>query len=78
VEEILVLSIIFTSSDDASTKAIASVQVRCDALELIHTGNFFANPLMDEEREVLRWYLETYWKWPYEGFATRGKPSRNC
>jgi len=71
VEEILDLSIIFTSSDDASTKALASVRVRCDALELAHTGNLFANPLTDEEREDLRWYLEMYWKWPYEGFAMR-------
>jgi len=73
VEEILDLSIIFTSLDDASTKALASVQVRCDALKLTHTGNLFTDPLTDEEREDLRWYLETYWKWPYEGFATRGR-----
>src|SRR5262249_50157079 len=32
-----------------------------------------ANPLTDVERADLRWYLEEYWKWPYEGFRERAE-----
>lgn len=30
------------------------------------------DPVSDEELDQLTWYLEDYWKWPYEGFAARG------
>ncbi|MBS1967979.1 MAG: CHAT domain-containing protein, partial [Chloroflexi bacterium SZAS-1] len=30
-----------------------------------------ASPLSDAERAELRWYLEEYWQWPYEGFRQR-------
>ena len=31
------------------------------------------DPLTQQERDDLRWYLEEYWKWPYEGFAQRAR-----
>jgi tetratricopeptide (TPR) repeat protein len=40
---------------------------------LTHTGDQLTDPLTQPEREELRWYLEEYWKWPYEGFAQRGQ-----
>ncbi len=31
------------------------------------------DPLKEEERKDLDWYLEEYWKWPYEGFEARAE-----
>jgi len=36
-------------------------------------GNLLRDPLTQQERDDLRWYLEEYWKWPYLEFAERGK-----
>lgn len=73
--EILDLSITLTAPPQgAPPEAIASIALQCGApLNLSHAGDLLANPLTDKERVELRWYLEEYWKWPYEGFAKRGK-----
>lgn len=58
---------------DSPTDVIASITLHCDALGLSHFGDLLRDPLTPHERDDLRWYLEEYWKWPYEGFALRGK-----
>src|SRR6266699_5680285 len=55
------------------TDVIAGITLRCDGLGLSHFGDLLRDPLTQQERDDLRWYLEEYWKWPYEGFALRGK-----
>src|SRR5579864_3568839 len=52
---------------------IASIILRYDIEGLIHMGDVLADPLKPNEYKELRWYLEDYWKWPYEQFLTRGK-----
>ena len=52
---------------------LATITLRCDQLGLSHTGDLLTDPLTPQEREALRWYLEEYWQWPFEGFAERGK-----
>src|SRR4249920_1371268 len=54
-------------------KAIANVALNCAALGMSHAGDELKDPLTQQERNDLRWYLEQYWKWPYEGFAQRAK-----
>ena len=54
-------------------EAIASMQLRCDQLGLSHSGDLLLNPLTPTERAELRWYLEEYWKWPYEQFLEHGR-----
>jgi hypothetical protein len=56
----------------APKETIAIIDLRCDTLGLSHTGDLLQNPLSRDERADLQWYLETYWQWPYEGFAIRG------
>src|SRR6266700_5085528 len=58
---------------DAPPDVIASIALYCNMLSLSHTGNLLTDPLTQQERNDLRWYLEEYWRWPYEGFAQRGK-----
>src|SRR6266699_3719108 len=55
------------------SKAIASIALNCAELGLNHAGDLLHDPLIQQERDDLRWYLEEYWKWPYEGFAQRAK-----
>ena len=38
-----------------------------------HAGDLLKDPLTQQERNDLRWYLEEYWKWPFEGFAQHAK-----
>lgn len=43
----------------------------------VRYGNLWADGLLPalltvQEREDLRWYLEEYWRWPYEAFRERG------
>src|SRR5437870_4126894 len=54
-------------------EVLATITLRCDPLGLSHTGDLLKDPLASQEREDLRWYLEEYWQWPFEGFAERGK-----
>lgn len=72
--EVLDLSVTLTSPpQDAPSAVIACVEVRCDALNQAHSGGHLTDPLTNEERERLRWYLEEYWKWPFFEFETRGR-----
>src|SRR5690242_8117556 len=57
----------------AAPETIASLEVRCDALGLSPVSGLLSDPLKDGEREQLRWYLEEYWKWPFEQFKERAK-----
>src|SRR5438552_358428 len=59
--------------DGSPPQVLATITLRCDHLGLSHTGDLLTDPLTQPEREDLRWYLEEYWKWPFEGFAERGK-----
>jgi hypothetical protein len=52
---------------------LATITLRYDKLGLSHTDDLLEDPLSAQEREDLRWYLEEYWQWPFEGFAERGK-----
>lgn len=58
---------------DVPTDVIASIALGCEALGLSYSGDSLTDPLKQSERDDLRWYLEEYWLWPYEGFAQRGK-----
>ncbi len=58
---------------DSPTDVIAGITLRCDALGLSHFGDLLRDPLTQQERDDLRWYLEEYWKWPYLEFAARGR-----
>ena len=57
---------------DASSETAAAIILRCEALKLKREGDTFSYPLTKKERDDLRWYLEEYWQWPFEGFAQRG------
>lgn len=59
--------------EEALPEVIAHMTITCKALDLSHAGDLLADPLTAREQEDLRWYLEEYWKWPYEGFLERGK-----
>jgi len=59
--------------DGASSGILASVTLNCELLGLSHAGELLADPLTPQEREDLRWYLEEYPKWPFEGFLERGR-----
>src|SRR5437588_9091927 len=72
------LSITLTPPPEGSPpEVIASIALRYDKQGLSHTGDLLTDPLLTPEhkdlREDLLWYLEEYWKWPFEGFAERGK-----
>src|SRR2546421_9996633 len=54
-------------------EVLATITLRCDPLGLSHPGDLLTDPLTQPEREELRWYLEEYRKWPFEGFAQRGQ-----
>ncbi len=57
---------------EASPETAAPITLRCETLKLKQEEGMFLNPLTKNERNDLRWYLEEYWKWPFEGFAQRG------
>jgi hypothetical protein len=51
---------------------LATIEVRFDAQGLTtQTDDTLIDPLTSQERADLRWYLEDYWKWPFEAFADR-------
>ena len=61
-------------SSNAPEGVIADIEIRCDALGLQPmTVQPLRDPFTPTERRELEWYLETYWQWPYEGFADRGQ-----
>src|SRR5712691_1750501 len=58
----------------APPEAIASIAlINCSTLRLYHTGDLLIDPLTQQEYNNLRWYLEEYWRWPFEGFAQRAR-----
>lgn len=72
--ETLNLSIILTPPPaDSPPETLASVSLEIDAFGLSHTGGLLKDPLKEGEEERLRWYLEEYWKWPYERFRERAE-----
>ena len=74
MDQPLDLRIVFTSPPQGSVSGvIASIALFCDALGSAHTGDLLTTPVTDEERAELHWYLEEYWKWPYEQFLKRGR-----
>jgi hypothetical protein len=58
---------------DAPPEVIAGIDLHCETSGLSHTGDLLTDPLTQNERHDLQWYLEEYWLWPYEGFAQRAK-----
>src|SRR6266566_1463034 len=71
--QLLDLAITLTSPGEGQPDVIANVALNCAALGMSHSGDVLKDPLTKQERADLRWYLEEYWKWPYEGFAQRAK-----
>ena len=75
MSQLLDLEITLTSPGKGKkqSKAIANIELNCSTLGLRHSGDQLKDPLTQQERDDLHWYLEEYWKWPYEGFAQRAK-----
>ncbi len=72
--ETLNLNIVLTPPPaDAPPEMLASVSLQLDIFGLSHAGDLLKDPLKKGEEERLRWYLEEYWKWPYEQFRERGE-----
>src|SRR2546421_179729 len=60
--------------NDAQPDVIASISLNfAQPLGLNHSGDLLHDPLTQKERDDLHWYLEEYWKWPFEGFAQRAR-----
>src|SRR5437763_7722802 len=74
MSQLLDLSITLTPPPAGSPpEAIASIGLRCDPQGLAHSGDLLSDPLTQQERANLRWYLEEYSDWPYEQFLERAK-----
>jgi hypothetical protein len=57
---------------DTAAHMLAAITLQCNALQRTYTGGLLTNPLTQEQKDDLHWYLEDYWKWPSRGFALRG------
>lgn len=53
-------------------EVVVAIALRYAQLDLSHASDPLRDPLTPRERRDLRWYLEEYWMWPYEGFAQCG------
>ena len=74
MDQPLILSIEFAPPPaEAPPETLATLTLSTDAHGIKHSGDLLQNPLNEEEEERLRWYLEEYWKWPYEQFRTRAE-----
>src|SRR6266699_4723968 len=75
MSQLLDLAITLTPPlNDAQPDVIAGISLNsAQPLGLNHSGDPLHDPLTQQERDDLRWYLEQYWKWPYEGFAQRAR-----
>src|SRR6266704_1014205 len=74
MQQPLDLSVLLTAPPQgAPPDVLASVTVQCDELGMGWAGGVLLDPVARQERDELRWYLSEYWKWPYLGFAERGK-----
>ena len=71
--KLLDLTINLTPPPAGEPEAIATIGLSCEALGLSHDGDLLQSPLSKEEQELLQWYLEEYWLWPYMEFRKRGK-----
>src|SRR5260370_30129141 len=72
--ETLNLKIVLTPPPaGAPPEMLASVSLQLDIFGLSHAGDLLKDPLKKGEEERLRWYLEEYWKLPYEQFGERGE-----
>ncbi|MDQ3702006.1 MAG: CHAT domain-containing protein, partial [Chloroflexota bacterium] len=72
--EVLDLCVTLTAlPPDAPAGTIATIGLRCDVLGTSYSGDLLVDPLTAAEREDLRWYLEEYWQYPFDGFAERGR-----
>jgi predicted ATPase len=72
--EPLTLSIMLSPPPAGSPpETLASMALQLDAFGLSHSGDLLHAPLEEGEQEDLRWYLEEYWKWPYEQFRERAE-----
>jgi tetratricopeptide (TPR) repeat protein len=56
---------------DAPEGALARIKLAYNGM--VHEQDWLFDRLTDKERENLRWYLERYWMWPYEGFKERAE-----
>src|SRR5437764_3733532 len=74
MSQLLDLSITLTPPPAGSSpEAIASIALRCDPQGLSYSGDLLTDPLTQQERANLRWYLEEHSDWPYEQFLERAK-----
>ena len=55
------------------SQAIASIALNFDAQGMHLSGTLLHDPLTQQERDDLHWYLEEYGLWPFYEFAERGK-----
>jgi tetratricopeptide (TPR) repeat protein len=58
--------------DGAPPDVLAQIGLSCPILGSSLVGDTLRDPLTPDERAELRWYLETYWRWPFDEFAQRG------
>ncbi len=58
---------------DAASEVLANITLHCETLGLSYQGELLLDPLTQQERDDLRWYLEQYPLWPYAEFVTRGQ-----
>ncbi|KYF82567.1 hypothetical protein BE17_48080 [Sorangium cellulosum] len=56
----------------AGPEVLGTIALTCDAIGLSHAADPLVDPLSEGEHKELDWYLEEFWKWPFEGFADRG------
>jgi hypothetical protein len=64
---------LYAPPENSSPNVIACFKVNCETIDLTSSGDLLTDLLTDEEGSDLCWYLEDYWKWPYEQFAVQGK-----
>jgi tetratricopeptide (TPR) repeat protein len=65
--------IAYLNETGSNTSNDLIVHLRPPTGELVKVAqrNFFADLMTDSERQLLSWYLRSYFQWPYEGFAER-------
>jgi hypothetical protein len=74
MEHLLDLSITLTQlPPNSPAGGIASFTLNCDAPGLSYSGGILNDPFREIGKQDLEWYLTDFWKWPYGGFARRGK-----
>jgi hypothetical protein len=78
MSEPLVLTTLLTSPPQGSPPEItASITLRCDALGIDHISGLLHDPLTQQDRNDLHWYLEEYGSgpiWGSQNMADEWKP----